>query len=365
MIREINQFFEQDFFQIVILHNTVLQYISAVLIFLVTFIVAKIFKSVILGKAKRFAQRTRMPYDDILIDVLDTVDGPFFTAVGLYVASIFLNIPKQVGNILLYIIIIISVMYTAKALQKMIVFFLNRFIDKKDDEHMIDMQVKSFVNTIASVIIWVLAGLVILQNIGFNVTTLLGGLGVMGIAVSFALQSILGDIFAYISIFFDKPFKIGDFIIVGGDMGVVEHIGIKTTRIKTLQGQELIMTNKELTESRVNNYKRMQRRRIVFTFGVTYETSSAKLKKIPELVKKAIEEVKDATFDRAHFYQYGDFSLNFEVVYYVESPDYNIYMDIQQNINFSLKDALEKQNIEFAYPTQTIYMGKTASSNNK
>jgi small-conductance mechanosensitive channel len=156
----------------------------------------------------------------------------------------------------------------------------------------------------------------------------------------------------------DRPFQTGDFIIVGDVMGTVKHIGIKSTRIESLWGEEIVVSNKDLTEARVKNYKRMENRRIVFEFGVTYQTPSAKLRKIPEIVKKIIEGIELADLDRVHWKNFGDSALNFEIMYQVHTADYNEYMDVQQEINLQLKERLEKEGIEFAYPTQTIYVHK-------
>mgnify|MGYP000314634949 CR=1 FL=1 len=164
-------------------------------------------------------------------------------------------------------------------------------------------------------------------------------------------------------LFRSKPFEIGDFIIIDDKMGSIEYIGIKTTRIRTLGGEQLICSNTDLTNSRVHNYKRMEKRRVVFSFGVTYQTPASKIKKIPSIVKDIIQRDEGNTFDRAHFSSYGDFSLNFEVVYYVMSADYNIYMDRQQEINISIFETFEKENIEFAYPTQTILFNKETNTN--
>jgi small-conductance mechanosensitive channel len=201
--------------------------------------------------------------------------------------------------------------------------------------------------------------LLILSNIGVNITSLIAGLGIGGLAIAFALQRILEDFFSSFSIYFDKPFEEGDFIIVGSDMGVVKHIGLKTTRLQTLQGQELVISNKELTDSRVNNYKKMKKRRIVFTFGVEYSTPVAKMKKINKIVEAIFKKIEGADLDRVHFKEFGDFSLNYEIVYYVKTGDYLEYMNIQQEINLTLKQQFEKENIEFAFPSQTIYMKKS------
>ena len=182
--------------------------------------------------------------------------------------------------------------------------------------------------------------------------------GVLGIVLAFGLQEILSDIFASISIFFDKPFEIGDFIIVGDNIGVVKKVGIKSTRIQSLWGQEVVIPNKELTSARINNYKKMEKRRIQFSFGVVYDTSAEKLEKVLEITKEIVDKIELADLNRVHFKEYGDFSLNFEVIYYVNTPDYNKYMDIQQEINLSIKKRFEKEGIIFAYPTQTVIINK-------
>jgi len=214
------------------------------------------------------------------------------------------------------------------------------------------------ITTILKILLWILAVLVVLSNWGINITSLIAGLGIGGIAIALAAQNILQDVFSSFSIFIDKPFKVGDFIVAGDDKGVVENIGIKTTRIKTLQGEELVISNQELTETRVHNFKKMEKRRVAFTLGVAYETPTEKLKKIPEVIKEIISRESLAEFDRAHFKEYGDFSLNYEVVYYISSGDYTEYMDSHQKINFAIKDAFEEMGIEFAYPTQTIFLKK-------
>ena len=184
------------------------------------------------------------------------------------------------------------------------------------------------------------------------------GLGITGIAVALAAQTILGDLFNYFVILFDRPFKRGDFVIIDDFLGVIVHIGIKTTRIQSLWGEELVFSNTDLTSSRIKNYKKMEKRRVLFKLGVTYQTTSEQIKKIPQIIRGIIEKVEDTIFDRAHFQSYGDFSLDIESVYYVIGNDYNKYMDIQQQINFAIKEAFEKEGIEFAYPTRTLFINK-------
>jgi small-conductance mechanosensitive channel len=207
---------------------------------------------------------------------------------------------------------------------------------------------------VARVAIWGMVLLLTLENLGVDITALVAGLGIGGIAVALALQNVLGDLLASLSITLDQPFVLGDFLIVGEHMGSVENIGIKSTRLRSLTGEQIVMSNADLLSSRVRNYGRMYERRIVFSLGVTYETPRKTLERIPALLREIIEAQEGVRFDRAHFAKYGACSLDFEIVYYVQSPDYGRYMDAQQAINFRIHEAFESLGVEFAYPTQTL-----------
>lgn len=204
--------------------------------------------------------------------------------------------------------------------------------------------------------VWCVAGLVALDNLGIDVTTLITGLGIGGVAIALATQNILGDIFASLSIVLDKPFVVGDFIRAGDDLGMVEQIGLKTTRVRSLSGELLIFSNSDLLQSRIRNYKRMAERRVLFRIGVVYQTSPAQLRRIPPMVREIIERQQRTRFDRAHFVAFGDSSYDFEFVHYVASPDYNVCMDVQQAINLAIVDAFVAEKIEFAYPTRTLHL---------
>jgi small-conductance mechanosensitive channel len=209
---------------------------------------------------------------------------------------------------------------------------------------------------VARVAVWAMVLLLTLDNLGVDITALVAGLGIGGIAVALALQNVLGDLLASLSIALDQPFVIGDFVIVGEHMGTVEYIGIKSTRVRSLTGEQIVMSNADLLSSRLRNYGRMHKRRVVFTLGVTYETPRPKLREIPLRLREIIEAQDGVRFDRAHFAKYGPYSLDFEVVYYVQSPDFGRYMDAQQAINFRIHEAFEALGVEFAYPTQTLWL---------
>jgi len=214
---------------------------------------------------------------------------------------------------------------------------------------------------IARLAVWAMALLLTLENLGVDITALVAGLGIGGIAVALALQNVLGDLLASLSIALDQPFVLGDFVVLGEHMGSVEYIGIKSTRLRSLSGEQLVLSNADLLSSRLRNYGRMQERRVVFSLGVTYETPRARLQEIPGLLQRIIEAQEDVRFDRAHFAKYGAFSLDFEIVYYVLSADYTRYMDVQQAINFRIHEAFEELGVEFAYPTQTVWLAGGAA----
>jgi small-conductance mechanosensitive channel len=212
------------------------------------------------------------------------------------------------------------------------------------------------ISFIAKGVIWAMVVLLILDNLGVNITALVAGLGIGGIAVALAVQNILGDLFASLSITFDKPFFVGDFLVIDDFMGSVEHIGIKSTRLRSLSGEQIVMSNADLLKSRVRNYGRMSERRVVFATTVTYETPATKLEQIPAVVRSIVEAQEGVRFDRSHFSKHAAASLDFETVYYVLSADFNRYMDIQQAINLRIHREFERLGIEFAYPTQRILL---------
>ena len=207
---------------------------------------------------------------------------------------------------------------------------------------------------IGRALLWAFVVMLALDNLGINITTLIAGLGIGGIAVALAVQNILGDLFASLSIVIDKPFVIGDFIIVESVMGTVEHVGLKTTRLRSLDGEQIIVSNSDLLKTRIRNFKRMFERRVVFRFGVTYATTPQQLEKIPDLVKRIVQAQGKVRLERSHFATLGDSSLGFETVYWVTTADYNTYMDIQQAINLAVMRELPALGVQFAFPTQTI-----------
>jgi small-conductance mechanosensitive channel len=333
--------------------NTGMQYIIAFAVLITTIIVMKLIKSILFHRLKILAKKTKNDIDDLVIEIIDGLNWPFIFGVSLYIALKFLQYNNLTKVILDKFFLILIVFYSVKVINEIVSYLTHKQVNKRDDDD------DSLVNVLSNILkgfVWIVAFLLVLSNMGVNVTSLLAGLGVGGIAIAFALQRILEDIFSSFSIYFDKPFEVGDFIIVGDELGTVEKIGLKTTRIKHLKGQELVVSNRELTSTKIHNYKKMKKRRIAFSFGVEYGTTLAKLKKINKIVKSIIDKIDLAKIDRIHFKEFGDFSLNFEAVYYLDSREYGTYMDVQQKINFQMLKEFEKEKIEFAFPTQTIHI---------
>jgi small-conductance mechanosensitive channel len=209
---------------------------------------------------------------------------------------------------------------------------------------------------VIQVLVFSIAILAILAVAGINLDSIVVGLGVGGIAIALAIQNILSDLFSAFSIFFDRPFEIGDLIVVGDHVGTVKKVGIRSTRLKLLQGEEMVISNKELLSQPVRNFKKLKKRRILFNLRVHNDTSIEKLKKIPEIIAKVIDETKLAKFDRVHLREFGTFGLDFEIVYFIKSGDYTKYMDIQQQINYSILEEFEKEKIKMPYPTQKVLL---------
>ncbi|MBT9503471.1 MAG: mechanosensitive ion channel family protein [Burkholderiaceae bacterium] len=209
-------------------------------------------------------------------------------------------------------------------------------------------------------LLWTVVLLAVLSNVGVNITAFIASLGVGGIAIALAAQNILGDLFASVAIALDKPFEVGDFIVLGSVAGTVELVGVKTTRIRSLGGEQIVMSNTELLKQTVSNYKRLRERRIVFGFGVTYDTTAEQAQAIPGIVRQVVEASEQLRFDRAHFKAFGESSLDYEVVYFVLDPGYQVYMDQQQRINLGLMRELAQLGVDFAFPTRTVVMAKGA-----
>ncbi|MCR4300591.1 MAG: mechanosensitive ion channel family protein [Sulfuricaulis sp.] len=336
--------------------NSAADWLTAMSVVILLTLILYFVKRLVLARLKALSRKTENRLDDFVVDILAGTRFLFLLVIAFYFGSQYLELPPKPTRLITNISIIVLLVQVALWGNRGIALWFSDYLKRHKDTDAASATTMSVLSFIARVVLWSVLLLMILDNLGFNITTLVASLGIGGIAVALALQNILGDIFASLSIAMDKPFVIGDFLIVDEILGTVEYIGLKTTRLRSLGGEQIVFSNNDLLKSRIRNYKRMFERRVVFGFGVIYQTTHAQLKQIPVMVRKIIEAQEKTRFDRAHFKEYGDSSLNFEVVYYVLSPDYNIYMDIQQAINLAIFEQFAKAGIDFAYPTRTLYV---------
>jgi small-conductance mechanosensitive channel len=336
--------------------NTVQAWLIAAGALIVVFAILKIVQRVGISRLSKLSLLTHNKIDDLLVGILENTKFFFLLIASAYVASLTITFKPSVAALWEKAIVLVLILQGGFWAGAAVSFGLARNIEKRMDQDVSSTTMITFLGFAARIILWIIVLLSMLANLGVNITGLITGLGIGGIAIALAVQNILGDLLASLSIVLDKPFVIGDFIRIDSLMGTVEHIGLKTTRIRSLGGEQLVFSNNDLLKSRIRNFGRMSERRVLFSFGVIYQTSLEKLRVIKEIVTDIINDQEGTRFDRVHFKEYGDSSLNFEVVYYVTNPDYNLYMDIQERINQEIFRRFDEQGIEFAYPTRTIYM---------
>ncbi|MBV5260080.1 mechanosensitive ion channel family protein [Synechococcus moorigangaii CMS01] len=343
-----------DFFTQSILGNTLAAYGIAIAVLVGGILLINGLRALLLASLRRWAKKTQLTLDPRITKILSQslVRLLYVGNVSLAIGN--LNLHPILNQAVRALTVIATTIIGIQLISQLAEYAIRSYLLRKGDIEL--EQSFSALIPILRAILWAIGAVFLLDNLGFDISAVVASLGIGGLAIAFAAQGILTDLFSYFSIVLDRPFALGDFIIVGDFIGTVEYIGIKTTRLKSLSGEEIVMANTDLTSSRIRNFKRMERRRIVFSLGVLYETPKEKLEIIPALIQDIIHAQTQATFDRAHFASYGDFSLNYEIVYYVESSDYALYMDIQQKINLAIFDAFAQRNIEFAYPTNVTYV---------
>ena len=309
-----------------------------------------------------FAEKTETDLDDLVSALVEKTSIVLIIIFSVYAATFFLDLTQQVGEFRKSVVVICLLVQVG--------FWGGGFIDYYVAKKLAGIgagfgasitHIKSL-GFFAKSVLWVVLVILTIDNLGFDPTTIIAGLGVGGIAVALALQNVLGDLIASLSIILDKPFEVGDYIVIDGMSGDVEHIGLKTTRLRSLSGEQLVLSNNDLLQSRIKNYKRMNTRRILFSLGVVYETSYDTLVRIPGLIKEIVDTEPKARFNRAHFSSYGDFALNYDIVYFVLTPSFDDYMDIQQNVNLEIFKRFSEEGIEFAYPTRKVFLESTDSA---
>lgn len=344
--------------EIFFLNNSLLTYAIATTIiilgFLFSFSIQKILNTLFTKKQKN--------KDSIISKWLDNsikiYTKPIFIYFSIVISLETLIIGDPLKRILDIIIYAYGVFLAAQLLSSLISLFIRKGIKSGGTNLVKPLR---FLNGVIKFVIWTIALLIFLDNIGFQITTLAASLGIGGIAVAFAAQALFQDLFSYITISFDQPFDVGDYIVVGNQSGYIERIGIKTTRMRSLIGELIIIPNQILTSERIHNYKTLNERRVNLDIGLTYQTSSKQLAEIPTIIEEIISNVEGVTFSRCHFNKFNPSSLNFEVIYYIQNADYMIFMDKQQIINLKIKEIFDEKGLDFAYPTQTLFIEKNDS----
>lgn len=336
--------------------NTVLTYATSVVIFVGLTIIFFIFHKIILYKLQKLSEKTKTDIDDALVAAIRTLKPPFYLFLSFYLAVRYLVLSPFILKIISVVLMVWLVYQVVHALQILVDFTIKNKL-KKSDAGQTKTALKA-ISTFLKIILWIFGGLLIMSNLGVDVTSLIAGLGIGGVAVALALKNILSDLFSSFVIYFDKPFLVGDFIKVGDKKGTVLKIGMKSTRIKTPLGEEVIIGNQELSTAQVQNFRKLEERRIAINIGVEYETPSKKLEIIPEKIKNIIESMQNTRVDRVHLSAFNASDIGFEAIYYFLSPSYAEHMDAQQVILLNIKKYFDKEGISFAYPTQKIFLDK-------
>lgn len=337
------------------LGNSLQDWLIALGILLGTLIAVAIAGAALIRRLKKAALKTSTHYDDIVILAVEKFIFPLLYVGGIYAALSYLSFPKKADKVIHLLLLLLYTYFILRIITGVIQYMITTFLSRQEGGETKKKQARGFI-IIAKVIVWVLGFVFVLDNMGFNVSAIIAGLGVGGIAIALAAQTVLSDLFSYLIIFFDRPFEIGDNIMFDKEQGTVEYIGVKSTRIRTLNGQLLICSNKDLTNARVNNFKSLSRRRILFKLSVVYQTPVEKVAALPEMIKNIVTKYEQVEYERGHFTTFAESSLDFEFVYYITVPEYKTYMDIQQEINLTILRTFAQEQIQFAHPTRTLYV---------
>lgn len=333
------------------------QLVKLVVITFVTLFVINRIKNYFINKLEKVASQTENTFDDKLLVKLKSIGWLFYSAITVFVVSQFVGITGTLEKIIMVFTIIIVASNLIKLIDLIVPLILISS-KKRNSTEEIDLTIKNLLTIALKTATWLITLLLIFSALGQDLGALTAGLGVSGVIIAFALQNVLGDLFSSISIYFDQPFKVGDYVEIGTDSGNIQKIGLKSTRIKTLRGEELTISNSELTSQRIRNFRKLRKRRVDFELGVTYNTPYKTIEKIPEMIKEIIEKVEKVEFSRCHFTDFSDSSLLIKTTYHVKSGDITEHLDIKQQINLEIFKKFEKEKIEFAFPTQTVHLVK-------
>jgi small-conductance mechanosensitive channel len=343
-------FLERTFY-----HNTVEKWLIAAAAALAVALVIWIVKKILYRKIDALSQRTKSNVDDLAALLIRKTKKIFPAAISVYCGTLLLTLPRPITIILSKATVLVLLFQAGIWGAAAVSFRIEKSREKKNGD-IESAAMVGFLNYVVRGALWTVVILIALDHLGVRITTLIAGLGVGGVAVALAVQNILGDLFASLSIILDKPFGIGDFIVIDEFSGTVEHVGMKTTRLRSLTGEQLVFSNSDLLKSRIRNYERMAERRVLLVVGVVHRTPPEKLAAIPGLVREIIQANPRARFERAHFRGFGPYSLEFEIIYWVKDSDYAVYMDVQQDVNLAVFRKFRSEGVEFAYPTQTLFL---------
>jgi len=340
-----------------IFNNQIQDYLLFLVLFGVLFLAFRFFRLVVLNRLVVFSEKTKNDFDDTVVSIVSNISKFFYWFLSFYIASRILNIDDFWKNVLNKIFIISVTYEVVIFLGSLIDYFVDKFSKRKDKSSKIAFLALGKFSKWA---VWLAAILMLLSNFGVNITAIATGLGIGGLAVAFAFQSVLKDLFSYFTILLDKPIRLGDFIVIGDKKGTVKNIGLKTTRLEAPDGEEIILANDMVTSTDFLNYGKAQYRRVVCKIGVGYNTPIKKLKKIKKDIQKIIEKIdkEKVRFDRCHLKNMDDWALIYELVYYIDDRDYTFYMDVNEKVNLKILELLEKEEVEIPFPTQTIYTRK-------
>ena len=342
-----------DILSRVYFNNTVQEYLIAAAIILGGMLVLALFRKIILTRLEKWANRTESNIDNLIIKAVERFALPPLNFFIMYVGINYLELSEMADKIIKIIVAAFITFFILRLISSVALQGLQSYVRRQGHGEEKLKQLGGIM-LLLNIIIWTLGFIFFFDNLGYNVSAIITGLGIGGIAIALAAQNILGDLFNYFVIFFDRPFEIGDFIVLDDKKGNVEHIGIKTTRLKSLTGEQLILSNSDLTKSRLHNFKRMERRRIEFSIIASYATPPNLVKEVPVIIRNIITSIRGITLDRTHFLSYGEYGFKFETVYFVENAEYNVYADIQQEINLKILEAFEQRDIQFAQPGQPV-----------
>ena len=335
-------------------HNSVQAWLIAGIVFAVIGATLFIARTLLARRLAKVAAQTSNTADDAIVDLLRRTRYFFILTAAIAGASLFLDLPPRalsVGRMLGTIALILQLAIWGNGL---ITFWFRNYAERKADTDVASRTTIAAFSFVARAILWSMLLLVGLNRLGVDITALITGLGVGGIAIALAVQNVLGDLFAALAIVLDKPFVVGDAISVDTMTGTVENVGLKTTRIRSVNGEQLIFSNTDLLKSRIRNFKRMQERRVVLTIGVSYDTPPDTVARIPDMLREAVESQEQVRFDRSHFMSYGESALNFETAYFVLTSDYLTYANKNQAVNLAVLRRFATEKIDFAFPTRTI-----------